>query len=64
MWGQHVSDDRIVQAFQSALADDDDPGVRERAAAFLARRDVPRGDRLRDEWQVEWRARVAQLLAS
>jgi hypothetical protein len=38
--------------------------LRERAAAFLASLDVPRGERAHRDWHADWQRRLEELLAS
>lgn len=64
MWNQVGQSDRLVAAYREVMASADDRILRERAAAFLANHDVPRGDRGYREWLADWRPRYDELLAS
>ena len=63
MWN-HDGDLRIEAAFRTVLASSPQKLLRERAAIFLASRDLPRGERAHREWAPEWKRRIEELLAS
>ncbi|MEN3272253.1 MAG: hypothetical protein V7636_1014, partial [Actinomycetota bacterium] len=54
---------RIEAAFRTVLASSPQKLLRERAAIFLASRDLPRGERTHREWHPEWKRRIEELLA-
>lgn len=62
MWGE--PGERVTEAFQYMLTTENDQILRERAAIYLASRDIPREGRAHSDWWPEWSQRIRELLAS